>query len=48
MALSRLYAGVHFPTDVACGVLVGLLCGWGGQKLETALYHKTQSTQGGI
>lgn len=34
MTLSRLYVGVHFPTDVFCGVLVGLLCGWGGWRLE--------------
>ena len=27
MGLSRLYVGVHFPSDVLCGALVGALCG---------------------
>lgn len=28
MGFSRLYVGVHFPTDVLVGALVGCLCGW--------------------
>ena len=28
MGLSRLYVGVHFPTDVLAGALMGTLCAW--------------------
>lgn len=28
MALSRLYIGIHYPSDVICGSISGICCGW--------------------
>ena len=33
MGLSRLYVGVHYPTDVLVGALIGSLCAWAAWKL---------------
>lgn len=33
MGFSRLYVGVHYPTDVLAGVIVGLLSGWAASLL---------------
>jgi membrane-associated phospholipid phosphatase len=39
IAFSRLYAGVHFPTDVLAGAILGVLCAWfvvGGPSAATS------------
>ena len=41
MGLSRLYVGVHFPSDVIAGVLVGCFCGWAAVKILRTLETKT-------
>lgn len=38
MAFTRLYIGIHYPTDVLCGIITGILCGlasvWVMSRLE--------------
>lgn len=36
MGLSRLYVGVHYPSDVLVGALVGLFSGWLAWKLYSS------------
>ncbi len=33
VSYSRIYVGVHYPADVGCGAVLGLLLGWGLYKL---------------
>lgn len=40
MGLSRLYVGVHFPSDVLCGMLVGLFCAWAAGRYWRQLERK--------
>lgn len=45
MGLSRLYVGVHYPTDVAAGALIGALCAWVVWRLYLGI--KKKRTLGG-
>lgn len=40
VSYSRIYLGVHFPGDVICGALLGLLVGWAMYKLYEAVRRK--------
>lgn len=40
MGLSRLYVGVHYPTDVLAGALVGSGCAWAAWKIGRALARR--------
>ena len=44
IALSRLYVGVHYPTDVLCGAVIGMAAGelgvFAGRKIFAALSRK--------
>ena len=40
MGLSRLYVGVHFPSDVLAGALVGSLCGLAGAWVVKKVWER--------
>ena len=42
MGLSRLYVGVHFPSDVLVGALIGSLCGLAGAWVVKIVWERLE------
>ena len=40
IAFSRLYVGVHYPSDVLGGAAVGVFAGWTGWKIQEILWKR--------
>lgn len=43
IALSRLYVGVHYPSDVLCGVLSGILLSYAAQFCVEKVWRQSKS-----
>ncbi len=45
VSYSRIYLGVHYPGDILCGALLGVLVGWLCARLYTALRPRSERTE---
>ncbi len=43
IALSRLYVGVHYPSDVAAGILIGIFSAWAAWKIVEKMWIKRKT-----
>lgn len=43
ISFSRLYVGVHYPSDVLAGALIGVFAGWAGWKLTDRFIFRSSS-----
>ena len=35
IGLARIYCGVHYPSDIAAGIIIGIFCGWLVEKMAS-------------
>jgi undecaprenyl-diphosphatase len=42
-AYTRIYLGVHYPGDIICGTLIGVLSGWGVYSLYSFILKKQKN-----
>ena len=47
VALSRLYVGVHYPTDILAGCLVGFICSFLAYKIVKMVQKKIEEKKNG-
>ncbi len=45
MGFTRLYIGIHYPTDVFCGFLTGTLCGYAAYRVIRLLENRKKKRE---